>query len=339
MERKTIGKFISALRRAKGLTQKELGDMLYVSDKTISRWECDECLPDLYLIPAIAEIFGITSDELLRGEKNSPLKEQPSTYVAEQSERRAGAILTKKFSLFRNLSFIAFGLALIGAVVAVICAVCGYEDDVTWLGFLLPAFLAVAAVICEAVFALNAIVKPDDELGELAGQKIFAHNAKVMKLAMAAIMVNAFIFGICIPLCILEPYDSMYMLFPFPGLGLGCMFALAAYGIYFKGIRPRMISSGKLQFDGGHRTFMAKNNKLLLVVSLVCGILYALLFVFIRVVMHHPSLFIFEDGNAHADYSETAISSALVAMFFEWLIGAAVYCILYFTRIKKLNIN
>ena len=239
--------------------------------------------------------------------------------------------------LFRNLSFIAFGLALIGAVVAVICAVCGYEDDVTWLGFLLPAFLAVAAVICEAVFALNAIVKPDDELGELAGQKIFAHNAKVMKLAMAAIMVNAFIFGICIPLCILDPYDSMYMLFP--GLGLGCTFALAAYGIYFKGIRPRMISSGKLQFDGGHRTFMAKNNKLLLVVSLVCGILYALLFVFILVVINNPSLFIVENGNAHADYSETAISSALVAMFFEWLIGAAVYCILYFTRIKKLNKN
>lgn len=56
-EKKSIGKFLSALRQAKGLTQKELGDMLYVSNKTVSRWERDECLPDLYLIPAIAEIF------------------------------------------------------------------------------------------------------------------------------------------------------------------------------------------------------------------------------------------------------------------------------------------
>ena len=100
-----------------------------------------------------------------------------------------------------------------------------------------------------------------------------------------------------------------------------------------------MISSGRLQFDGGHRTFMAKNNKLLLVVSLVCGILYILLFVFMLVVINNPSLFIFEDGMLAADYSETAIAGALVAMFFEWLTGAAVYCILYFTRIKKLNKN
>ena len=44
MEKKTIGKFISALRRANGMTQKDLGEKLFVSDKTVSRWECDECI-------------------------------------------------------------------------------------------------------------------------------------------------------------------------------------------------------------------------------------------------------------------------------------------------------
>ena len=71
MEKKTIGKFIAALRKASGMTQRELGDRLFVSDKTISRWECDECTPDLSLIPSLAEIFGITTDELLRGERNN----------------------------------------------------------------------------------------------------------------------------------------------------------------------------------------------------------------------------------------------------------------------------
>ena len=74
MDKKTIGKFISALRRANGMTQKELGEKLYVSDKAISRWERDECLPELSLIPTIAEIFGITTDELLRGERKNPEK-------------------------------------------------------------------------------------------------------------------------------------------------------------------------------------------------------------------------------------------------------------------------
>ena len=59
MEKKTIGKFIAALRKANGMTQKELGEKLFVSDKTVSRWECDECTPELSLIPSIAEIFGI----------------------------------------------------------------------------------------------------------------------------------------------------------------------------------------------------------------------------------------------------------------------------------------
>ena len=71
MEKKTIGKFIAVLRKANGMTQKDLGDKLFVSDKTVSRWERDECTPELSLIPAIAEIFGITTDELLRGERNN----------------------------------------------------------------------------------------------------------------------------------------------------------------------------------------------------------------------------------------------------------------------------
>ncbi len=43
---KTLGKFICELRKAKGMKQKELADLLNVSDKTISRWERDESAPD-----------------------------------------------------------------------------------------------------------------------------------------------------------------------------------------------------------------------------------------------------------------------------------------------------
>ena len=69
MEKKTIGKFIAVLRKANGMTQKDLADRLFVSDKTVSRWERDEGAPDLSLIPVIAELFGVTCDELLRGER------------------------------------------------------------------------------------------------------------------------------------------------------------------------------------------------------------------------------------------------------------------------------
>ena len=114
MEKKTIGKFISALRKANGMTQRELGEKLYVSDKTVSRWECDECTPELSLIPSIAEIFGITTDELLRGERNNPYRDPNATEenIAKQkakSDKQLKLLLDrnvrkyKKYTLYSSL--------------------------------------------------------------------------------------------------------------------------------------------------------------------------------------------------------------------------------------------
>ncbi|MDE6110361.1 MAG: helix-turn-helix domain-containing protein, partial [Eubacterium sp.] len=75
MEQKTIGEFIASLRKESGITQKQLAEKLNVSDKTISHWERGESSPDLSVIPLIADIFGVTCDELIRGEKSEALPE------------------------------------------------------------------------------------------------------------------------------------------------------------------------------------------------------------------------------------------------------------------------
>ena len=72
MTNKSIGNFLSELRKEKGLTQKEIADFLNVSDKTVSHWECDKYSPDLSVIPILAEFFGVTCDEILRGERKVP---------------------------------------------------------------------------------------------------------------------------------------------------------------------------------------------------------------------------------------------------------------------------
>ena len=60
-----MGELIAILRKTKGLTQRELADMLNVSDKAVSRWERSESYPDIELIPNIAKIFSISTDELI----------------------------------------------------------------------------------------------------------------------------------------------------------------------------------------------------------------------------------------------------------------------------------
>lgn len=69
METRTLGTFIAFLRKEKRLTQKQLAELLNVSDKTVSHWECDETSPDISLLPTLAEALGVTVDELLKGEK------------------------------------------------------------------------------------------------------------------------------------------------------------------------------------------------------------------------------------------------------------------------------
>ena len=56
---------INELRKKNNLTQEMLADMLGVTAQAVSKWERGVANPDLYLIPALAEIFGVTADELL----------------------------------------------------------------------------------------------------------------------------------------------------------------------------------------------------------------------------------------------------------------------------------
>ncbi len=64
-----FGQFIAALRREKGLTQKGLGERLFVSDKTVSKWERGLSMPSVELLLPLAETLGVTVTELLKGER------------------------------------------------------------------------------------------------------------------------------------------------------------------------------------------------------------------------------------------------------------------------------
>ena len=60
----SIGKNIARLRKEKGLTQAELGDILGVSNQAVSKWESGMTMPDVMLLPALADTFGCYIDEL-----------------------------------------------------------------------------------------------------------------------------------------------------------------------------------------------------------------------------------------------------------------------------------
>lgn len=68
MEQKKIGGFIAQQRKEKQLTQKQLGEILGISDKTVSKWETGHGLPDISMIMPLCDILDINVNELLSGE-------------------------------------------------------------------------------------------------------------------------------------------------------------------------------------------------------------------------------------------------------------------------------
>ena len=160
MDKKTIGVFIAVLRKSKGLTQKELGDMLGVSDKAVSRWERDETAPDISLIPVIADLFDVTADELLRGEKSA---DQAENAFMQKSEIRIRYMIGKALSKIRIMSIISFGTALFGMIGA---AICNYAFIRSYLAFGLGLLFDISAIIMEIIFALHVLsgINTDEEL-------------------------------------------------------------------------------------------------------------------------------------------------------------------------------
>ncbi len=172
MEKKSLGCFIAFLRKEKGLTQKNLAELLNVSDKTVSHWECDETSPDISILPLLAEILGVTVDELLRGKKKTsdPVPEaQPSTEKNERFFDKAGRKTSSFFSKIKNESinerYRYFRLfSLIGTVIAAVViisvavslAFSGYFFDSSIPVGLITLFGSLWTIVLSLAFTVGA---------------------------------------------------------------------------------------------------------------------------------------------------------------------------------------
>ena len=202
MEKKTIGAFIAALRKANGLTQKQLADRLSVSDKAVSRWERDETLPDLTLIPVIAEIFGVTSDELLRGQRINPDKPVPES-APESTEKQLRRFLSAAKIKFKIQSIISVAVAFPGFIAAMIC---NFAFNRAHLGFLLGCIFFGAALSCQVIFTVLASSRMDAE--ELDPKYSAAFNQYLIRVNEVTFSCIAVMVVTCLPLliCVPDPY-------------------------------------------------------------------------------------------------------------------------------------
>lgn len=205
MNKGTMGSFIAALRKARGMTQQEVADRLNVSNKTISKWERDDGYPEITIIPALAELFGVTSDEILRGER-IPQPEQDREKQTARTEKQIRRIVSSSAVRFQNFSCLAAALALAGWIALFTIADTFYRP---LLGFGIALILVLTSVTTQVFLINTARASTGDH--EITGDRhklLLPLQKTINRYSFAVFMINAAVLILSLPFIFFR--DSYY---------------------------------------------------------------------------------------------------------------------------------
>lgn len=195
MEKQTIGRFISALRKANGYTQAQLAEKLGVSDKAVSRWERDETAPDLTLIPVIAELFGVSCDELLRGQRATPQSTPSAPDPQPQRSKYLRQHLKKSLTNFQIRSSIAMGIGVLGLIAAMICNLVFLRAS---LGLLTGCVFYGTGMLLQWIFLTMARSTVDEE--EFDTDQIRQYRHQLLQITLRTILIILLLLFATLPL-------------------------------------------------------------------------------------------------------------------------------------------
>lgn len=127
MDQIKIGKFISELRKEKGMTQEQLAEKLGVTQKSVSRWETGKNMPDLSLLQTLSSELDISVSELLDGEKISVEIKNVDEAINQIIDYSAGL---KRHQIF-NLKDVDFITGIIIVLIILLLVIGGFVNAQT----------------------------------------------------------------------------------------------------------------------------------------------------------------------------------------------------------------
>ena len=165
MDTMKTGSYLAALRKDAGMTQQEVADRLGVSNKTISKWESGGGFPDIAILPALAELYGVTADDILAGEtvRQSTGGRQVEQYLAQRYGLRwrigyaVAALCLLAAVLFRPYVWVWLLLAGAAAAVWIGWGRCGKDELRTRLLMLFPLAAALGFMVLGKCFPSQSV--------------------------------------------------------------------------------------------------------------------------------------------------------------------------------------
>lgn len=152
MDQIKTGKFIAEMRKEKGFTQKQLADILNISNKTVSKWETGNGLPEVSLMLPLCDALGISVNELLAGERLTD-----ADYKKKAEENMMNLIREKEENKKKMLLSAITGGISTAAFVTLIIVVSVYTGVIA-----LPVKIILVAIAC-LIFAVGIYVAMQGE--------------------------------------------------------------------------------------------------------------------------------------------------------------------------------
>lgn len=138
MDAGKTGAYLAMLRRAKGMTQQEAAEQLNISNKTVSKWESGGGFPDITVLPALAELYGVTADDILAGETlRRPCREEAAAGQTAVAKRLLGR-LRMRFDMCFVLSLALAALGMLQIPYVSLSAL-PLSVAAVWMGYILTS--------------------------------------------------------------------------------------------------------------------------------------------------------------------------------------------------------
>lgn len=154
MDQIKIGKFIAEMRKEQDLTQKDLADALGISNKTISKWECGNGMPDYSIMENLCDVLKINVNELISGER------LPSADYTKKAEENIMSLIqeSSKMKQTSKLEFIISIIAMIGLIGGLLLMIFSFGGMAAFSNFLDVPILTIVLIITLSILALSGLL-------------------------------------------------------------------------------------------------------------------------------------------------------------------------------------
>ena len=259
MARQTIGEFIATQRKLKGYTQSQVAEKLGISNRTLSSWEQGRSYPDVLTLPAFAELYGVSIEEIINGERTSQ-NDNREVIEQEACEKPQINLLKNSLAKYRAKLAVITGLGGIGPLVlAVLFIILSYT----------PAFLVCAVIAELGILIILAILLFRHERLALKAGNVKRYSLAIKQSTARCVLIIGLMWFACTVLflaytAVLVAYDGTEFWYEFVAIPFPPAIVCIVVGT--------LLGEGqKEDMQPEERTTIIKNRKRTCVFSAVCA--------------------------------------------------------------------